>query len=148
MAPAFNAAFETNMHDVNCARHILDNARNAPKTEKVFHENMFWAVQGAKSEAEYWDSLSKFKRNYPNVYEYLKNIPIKTWVRFKQLELGATTCSWRTSNLAEIGQSQAVKLRAFHPLDFFSEFVSSSLAAVAEEASEQEEFSKHPAGIA
>jgi hypothetical protein len=61
----------------SCSKHILDNARQkAPITQKGFHDNMFWAVQGAKSLGEYHLHLTKFQRNFPAVKAYLEAIQL------------------------------------------------------------------------
>ena len=130
------------LHALNCARHILENARKAaPKVEKDWHPNMFWAVQGAGSESEYYVKLGAFKTNYPQTYDYLKAVPVETWVRYKQIEKGARTYGWRTSNLAEIGQSIAKAMRALHPLEFFEEMLSSAFGTLAKEMKNQKEWS-------
>ncbi len=74
----------------NCALHILQNTRkNAPVAQKGFHDNMFRALQGAKSLGKYFCKLTMFQNNYPQVKQYLESIPCEQWVHFAQLAAGA-----------------------------------------------------------
>lgn len=118
-ASYFDAKFAT-LTSVYCGRHILANARaQAPKSEKIFHDNMFWRLQGSVSEMQYWHYLGQFEANYPTVKSYLQNIPRGDFIRYDQVNRGARMYGWRTSNQAETGQSVFKEARMEHPLDFF-----------------------------
>ncbi len=122
----------------NCASHILQNTRkNAPVAQKGFHDNMFWAVQGAKSLGEYFCNLTKFQNNYPQVKQYLESIPREQWVHFAQFAAGAHTYGWRTSNMAESSQSWAKKMRSMYPLDFYNAFFTKCSIVVTRELQNQ-----------
>ena len=124
-----------------CAFHILGNTRkHAPVEQKGFHDNMFWAVQGAKTAGEYFINLTKFKTNYPAVKQYLESLPRERWVHFAQLGAGAHTYGWRTSNMAESGQSWAKKMRSMHPLDFFSAYFTKCSIVVTRELQNQKKW--------
>ena len=128
----------------NCALHILQNTRkNAPVAQKGFHDNMFWAVQGAKSLGEYFCNLTKFQNNFPQVKQYLESIPREQWVHFAQLAAGAHTYGWRTSNMAESGQSWAKKMRSMHPLDFCNAFFTKCSIVVTRELQNQKKWAQN-----
>lgn len=93
-----------------------------PQTNLNFPEKPFWKIQGATSESEYWAAIAEMKTNFPSVADYLSEIDRTRWVLYAQVQAGATTFGWRTSNQAEIGQSMLKKLRGYHPLNFFEEF--------------------------
>ena len=125
----------------SCSKHILDNARHkAPIPQKGFHDNMFWAVQGAKSLGEYHLQLTKFQHNFPAVKAYLEAIPRERWVHFAQHAAGAHTYGWRTSNMAESGQSWAKKMRSMHPLKFFNAFFTKCSVVITRELSNQKKW--------
>jgi hypothetical protein len=68
---------------VNCAGHILGNARtsqNVAKTERNFHNNQFWAIQGSKSTEELAANLTAMQAQFPSVVEYLMNIKPELWI--------------------------------------------------------------------
>jgi hypothetical protein len=110
-----------------CSAHILRNVREhrgtttTPTLEKNFHDNMFWRLQGSRSADEYAVYLAAFEGKFPRTKAYLQAIDPKRWVRYAQIENGASTWGWRTSNAGEIGQGSFLgDLRKAHPLDFFS----------------------------
>ena len=37
------------------------------QAQKSFHDNMVWALQGSRSQGEYYVHLAKFNTNYPDV---------------------------------------------------------------------------------
>ena len=69
-----------------CAGHILMNARkHAPKEEKAFHANFFWALQGSSTMDEIAHNASKLEENFPSVSEYLLNtIEPDQWIWYTQ----------------------------------------------------------------
>jgi len=93
----------------------------SPALEKGFHDNMFWKLQGSSTQEEYAANLAAFNAKFPNTMAYLKNIDPVRWVRFAQIEAGASTWGWRSNNAGEIGQGSFLgDMRKMHPLDFFA----------------------------
>ena len=96
---------------LHCTKHIIENARHyVCQAQKSFHDNMVWALQGSRSQGEYYVHLAKFNTNYPDVKvkracyylmqhiflsighlrkAYLELIPKEDWVHYAQVARGA-----------------------------------------------------------
>lgn len=143
-APSFGEVFP-DMVSLNCTLHIIKNARKAaPQSEKHFHDNMVWEMQGAKNEAEFFNSLGTMAKNFPYVADYLYNIDKKTWVHYAQINSGARTYGWRTSNIAEIGQSMFKTFRKLHPLNFFEAFAKVVFSKVGQAKADTAKWAEDP----
>ena len=86
-----------------CTSHTKKRQEECVNKRKGFNDNMFWEVQGARTEEEFWVAR-KFSTNFPSVYDYLAALEKKSWVNYAQIAAGATTFGWHGSNQAESGQ--------------------------------------------
>jgi hypothetical protein len=125
----------------SCAGHILGNVRTSAavsKTQRNFHQNLFWAIQGSESQGELISNLERMNIQFPSVVEYLSKIDATMWIWFSQVSNGRSMFQWRTSNMAENSQScmdsPYDRARRQHPLNAFAFFVASALKGLNAEA--------------